>query len=96
MTTSPNPGLPALEAPLECGPVPASFPPLAPALGSRAEHPCIHYWIIETPNARIGNTTLDAVCKLCGATRTYPKVGPGPSARPWPRGNPAKCKGVVL
>jgi hypothetical protein len=34
---------------------------------------CRHHWVIESPDARVGNTRLFAVCKLCDATRTFPK-----------------------
>jgi hypothetical protein len=36
--------------------------------------PCSHWWIVEPTDARVGNDTLDAECKWCGATRTYPKM----------------------
>jgi cytochrome c5 len=38
---------------------------------------CRHHWVVEATDARIGNETLDAVCKLCAATRTFPKVQMG-------------------
>ena len=34
---------------------------------------CKHHWVVEDMDNRVGNTTLNAVCKLCGATRTFTK-----------------------
>ena len=54
----------------------------------------VHHWLIEATDTRQGNETLDAVCKLCGATRTYPKAGPGPDGDPWARHRrPAVARG---
>jgi hypothetical protein len=39
----------------------------------------VHHWWIEATDARVGNENLDAVCKLCDATRTFPKF----IARQW-------------
>lgn len=32
---------------------------------------CVHYWLLETPHG----PTIQGVCKLCGAERTYPSAG---------------------
>ena len=34
---------------------------------------CKHRWWIEPPDARVGNTTLNAVCLRCWHWRTYIK-----------------------
>lgn len=65
---------PEVVVPSCLAPVPSessSSPPAAARTGNGRCPP--HNWTIESTDARRGNTTLNATCRLCGATRTYPK-----------------------
>jgi len=51
----------------------------SPPAGHGRNNGHVHHWWVEPTDARVGNENLDAVCKLCDATRTFPKF----IARQW-------------
>ena len=42
---------------------------------------CVHHWRIDSPENAAEDGTVGAVCRYCGARRTYPRGWPGDPVR---------------